>query len=148
VESNAGNLVVVDLRVIVPHMNESMNDFYRAPSAPVSDPELQRPPFTFSLGDCFAGKERLWKAVWVLGGIVGFVTAFIAMLLRSEVPQPQRAFILNLAASTPIYVLWCVSLWRCAWRSSHWVWGVLARISAVSIVCIVAVRIVSAFNIT
>jgi hypothetical protein len=124
-----------------------MNDFYRAPSAPVSDPELQRPPFTFSLGDCFAGKERLWKAVWLLGGIVLGVIVFLSMLLRSEVPQPQRAFILNLVASTPIYVLWSVSLWRCAWRSSHWMWGVFARIAAVAVVCIVAVRIISAFNI-
>jgi hypothetical protein len=124
-----------------------MNDLYRTPRAPVSDPELRRPPFTFSVGDCFAGKERLWKAAWLLGGIVLGVAVLIGMLLRSEVPQPQRAFILNAIATSALYVPWSVTLWRCAWRSSHWMWGIVARVAAVSIVCAVVVRIISAVSV-
>jgi hypothetical protein len=124
-----------------------MHDLYRAPSAPVSDPEVRRPPFTFSMRNCFAGKERLWKAAWLLGGIVFGVAVLLGMLLRSEVPQPQRAFVLNAAGTAALYVFWSVSLWRCAWRSSHWMWGIVARAAAVAIVCGVVVRIVSAVNV-
>lgn len=99
-------------------------------------PNAEIPPGFF--WRCWHGKERLWKAYWLLGLLGGFVLGITRI--------PSSAFIqavLFLLIALPIQVFWWVSVWRCAFRSSHWGWAILARgvvIFGIVISCLVLLR--------
>lgn len=87
---------------------------------------------------CWQGKERLWKAYWLLGLLGGFVLGL------TRIPaSPLIQIVLFFLVALPIQVFWWVSVWRCAFRSSHWGWAILARgmvILGVVISCLVILR--------
>ncbi|MHB1085656.1 MAG: hypothetical protein ACYCZA_12570 [Thiobacillus sp.] len=71
---------------------------------------------------CWHGKERLWKAYWLLGLLGGFLFAL------TRIPtSPLVQGVLFLLFAIPIHMFWWVSIWRCAFHTSHWGWTVLAR---------------------
>ena len=71
---------------------------------------------------CWSGKEPLWRAFWLLGLSVA-VVAIPLNLIKS----PILLFGYFFAAALPAQIFWWVSVWRCAFRTSHWLWGVIAR---------------------
>jgi hypothetical protein len=86
---------------------------------------------------CWSGKERLWKAFWLLG----LVMAFLSSPLKAIANSPF-GLTLYLAVALPAQVFHLVSVWRCAFRTSHWVWSVAARIWVVlGVVVTIAVLI-------
>lgn len=90
---------------------------------------------------CWHGKERLWKAFWLLG----LLSAIIFKL--TEIPSSQQVqAILVLIVFLPIQVFWWVSVWRCAFRSSHWGWAILARAHVIVTILISCVVILGALT--
>lgn len=89
---------------------------------------------------CWHGKEKLWKAFWLVGLLGGF------LLVATKIPpSPIIQMVLSLVIVLPIQIVWWVSVWRCAFRASHWGWSVLARgvvILWVGILCLFIARFV------
>lgn len=82
--------------------------------------EKNIPPGFFSR--CWYGKEKLWKAYWLLGLLAGVVLGI------TNIPDsPLIQIALFLLVALPIQAFWWVSVWRCAFRTSHWGWAILAR---------------------
>lgn len=70
-------------------------------------------------GRAWSGRERLWKAFWLLGWAVSVITGALAA---------SRNPLLILAIGIPLNIYWWICVWRCSFRSSHWFWGILARV--------------------
>ena len=86
-------------------------------------------------GRCWYGKERLWKAFWLLGLLAAVIFKLTALssLLVNEV----------LLVSLPVQLFCWVSVWRCAFRTSHWFWAIVARCWVVVSITISFVLIVA-----
>ena len=79
----------------------------------------------------WSGKEKLWKAFWLIG-IVGriFVAFFIIIfsLIGNSIGLTWSVAILSLLFVL-IYIIWSfVSIWRCAFNTQNNNWGYVARI--------------------
>ena len=79
----------------------------------------------------WSGKEKLWKAFWLIG-IVGriFVAFFIIIfsLIGNSIGLTWSVAILSLLFVL-IYIIWSfVSIWRCAFNTQNKNWGYVARI--------------------
>jgi hypothetical protein len=70
------------------------------------------------LSRCWDGKERLWKAFWLVGLLIH---VFVSILI------PLNNIFIQLVVALPLQIFWWSSVWRCAFRCSHWVWSILAR---------------------
>lgn len=90
---------------------------------------------------CWHGKEKLWKAYWLLGLLVGLVFGTIRISSGALIQT-----VLFLLVALPIQVFWWVSVWRCAFRSSHWSWAILARGAVILGVVIPCLIILSALT--
>lgn len=80
-------------------------------------------------GRYWYGKERLWKAFWLLGLLAVIIFKLIAM---------SSNLLFTALASLPVQIFCWVSVWRCAFRTSHWFWAIVAR-------CWVVVSIIISF---
>jgi len=89
------------------------------PSDPIQIDVTPRAPGF--LARCWNGKEPLWKAFWLLG--LGVIVLHVPRYIIS-VPVLALGYALLIVA---VHILWWVSIWRCAFRTSHWFWGVAAR---------------------
>lgn len=96
-------------------------------SMPTEPPTIEAPepsgPLSF-IDRCMRGEERLWRAYWLLGLIVGLLQLPGNIALQFG-RSPGLLWVMLI--SLPSTLLWCVAVWRCAFRSSHWLWGVIAR---------------------
>ena len=89
------------------------------------------------LGRYWYGKERLWKAFWLLGLLAFVIFKLIAM---------SSNLLFTALASLPVQVFCWVSVWRCAFRTSHWFWAIVARCWVVVSIIISFVLIVSVLS--
>jgi hypothetical protein len=89
---------------------------------------------------CFRGNEKLWKAYWLLG-LVGVLLAIPLRILALN-GSIGAALLFVLFISVPFQIFWSVSVWRCAFRSSHWFWAILAR----AIVLLSAIYLLAAWG--
>jgi hypothetical protein len=86
---------------------------------------------------CWHGKERLWKAYWLLGLAAGVIFKLADLPTNLSV-QVTLFFLIVM----PVQILWWVSVWRCAFRCSHWVWAIIARwVVAISVVTTIIILI-------
>lgn len=76
------------------------------------------------------GKEKLWKAFWIMGFLFQFIFIFILILLN------YLGLYIGLTWSIKIiiflisnlYTIWIfVSIWNCAYNVKNKIWGDLAR---------------------
>ena len=88
---------------------------------------------------CWHGKEELWKAFWLLSFLGGFVIFFITKIPSSRLIQAALFIFLVL----PIQIFWWISVWRCAFHTSHWGWAILARVVVILGVYIAFSRLVT-----
>jgi hypothetical protein len=105
------------------------------PTSPPEQHEESQPQGFIST--CMAGRAPLWKAFWLLGLALGIPLAILDVLTRGN---PLIGLLIAVLAQA----MYSVAVWRCAFRSSSVVWGVLARIW---IVLIWLALIVSVFRI-
>lgn len=90
------------------------------PRQPVAPDHAPPPPGFFARS--WRGKERLWKAFWLVGLLI--------VLLLSPLRVIENRVVLAgylLLVALPAHIFWWVSVWRCAFRASHWLWSILAR---------------------
>lgn len=90
---------------------------------PSSDDQTPRSQPGF-ITRCLTGEERLWKAYWLLGLLIGLVQAPVNVMLQNGSSSAPLWFVL---VSVPTGLMWCLAVWRCAFKASHWGWSVVAR---------------------
>jgi hypothetical protein len=95
------------------------NELPPAPSSSEAEPE---PGF---LKRCFSGKEQLWKAYWLLGSIGTLL--WLALRFFTSSGTTGGALLFLLLVILLFHIFWSVSVWRCAFHTSHWAWAVAAR---------------------
>lgn len=91
------------------------------PKDPVELPLEVIPAKPNFLVRAWSGKERLWIIFWVAGFILNIPFA-LAVAIRHPV---FGLALYGIGVVSRLFWLGCV--WRSAFRSSHWVWAVLAR---------------------
>ena len=108
------------------------------PENPSSSPSEKEMSMGF-FWRCWHGKEKLWKAFWLLGLLAaGFVLGLTRIASSVHIPA-----VLFLFVTLPIEVFRWVSVWRCAFRTSHWGWAILARVVVIFLVvlwCLLILR--------
>jgi hypothetical protein len=88
---------------------------------PATPPDLQAEPKPKGfLASCMTGKAPLWKAFWLLGLALAIPMSVLELLTRGN---PIIALLIGVVSQAT----WTVAVWRCAFRTSSWVWGILAR---------------------
>jgi hypothetical protein len=80
--------------------------------------------------NCWNGNEKLWKAFWALGVIASALPIVFVLFLKSN----EAITIFMLIFELPVIVVWLVSTWRCAFKSSHFLIAIVARIFVVLMV--------------
>ena len=77
------------------------------------------------------GKERLWKAFWligILGRILVATFVIIFAIIGKSIGLTWSIAILSFLFIS-IYIIWSfVSIWRCAFNTQNKNWGYVARI--------------------
>lgn len=129
----SGSLTDEAHRVALKVLREMGADTSELPSTPptteVSVEEGQSRAVAF-VTRCWDGEERLWKAYWLLGMATGLVLAMTAPFA-----WPGVASVVFWAFAAGLVSAWGTAVWRCAFRSSHWIFAVLARgVVAVNVV--------------
>lgn len=76
------------------------------------------------------GKEKLWKAFWIIGIISFMVMTILSTLSFATVTKSSLAWqvITLFLLGNIIFLWWAVAVWRCATNTSKLIWKWLSRI--------------------
>lgn len=110
-----------------------MNESQKKAAAPYQPLVFQQPSkdFVAFVKSFWRGEERLWRSFWLLGisiMVLGLLLVPILLLLGLSSGQIKSAIPVFFL---PLYGFWIVAVWRSAFKSSHWIWAIVARAYAV-----------------
>ena len=76
------------------------------------------------------GKEKLWKAFWIMGFFLQFIVAYVLLFLLylgSSIGLTWSIKIIIFILSN-VYTIWIwVSIWNCAYNVKKKIWGHISR---------------------
>lgn len=99
-----------------------------------SQPLVFQPPsmnFEAYVKTLWRGEARLWVSFWILGIAILTLTSAVGYFLYLVGTPIDRSYFIVQVLTVPSYLLWGVSVWRSAFKSSHWIWAIVARFYAV-----------------
>ena len=99
-------------------------DAIRTPDAAVKSEPFNALRFLLR---CIGGREKLWKAYWLLGTVCGLAISLPAKLLAADPSTSGTLGLYLLFVNIPFLVFSNIAIWRCAFNSSYWGWALVGR---------------------
>lgn len=98
------------------------------PAAPRPVAQTEEAPAPMGmLASLWHGKAPLWAAFWVLGLGIQATMFTLGLLLGLEGIEPSLSNGIVRFFTYIAYIVWGWVIWRCRWRSSHWLFALPAH---------------------